>query len=582
MLQIKPLILLGSALAILSGCASMDQTEIAPPEEPAPVAKSDPAPAEEPEPVYGSFEPETLYALLVAELAGQRERYDILLSSYLHQAQKTGDPGLAERATRIATYLKANQAALSAADLWVKVAPDSIKAKQALAVQLIKARKFEQAVELLEVILQANGEANFEYLAINTKDLNQSDRNEILGHFNRLLESRPENTRLLFGKTILLQLGGRVQEALSTADQLHRLQQDTQSLLLQTKLLHQLGKTKKALSSLKRELKQDPDNKQVRLLYAQILIDTKMLAEAQEQFKRLVDAHPEDGQLRLTLALIALENKYHGEAKHHLSQLLTHNELAEDAHYYLAQVAEAEQQPELAVQHYQQVLLSDKNVSAHSRIGHLLLQQKQLIELQQIFLQSRLAVPEKAKTLFMLEADLLTKYEYAESALVLLNVALTQYPDDINLLYSRALTSERLNDLAAMERDMRRILGLQPDNATVLNALGYTLADRTDRYHEAMELISRANELKPNDPAITDSLGWALFRLGKFEESIKLLEKAFADFPDHEVAAHLGEALWMNGQYERARKIWSEALRKRPDSKILRRVLERLNPEQLK
>lgn len=579
MRQIKKFIILGGTLAILSGCATMEQAETAPPVEPTTVAKPDPAPAEEP--VYGSFEPETLYALLVAELAGQRERYDILLSSYLHQAQKTRDPGLAERATRIATYLKANQAALSAADLWAEVAPNSVKAKQALAVQLIKARKFEQAVELLEVILEANGDANFEYLAINTKDLNQSDRSEILKQFNRLLESRPDNTRLLFGKTILLQLGGRVQEALSTAGQLHTLQQDTQSLLLQAKLLHQLGKTKKALSSLNKELKQDPDNRQVRLLYAQILIDSKMLTKAQEQFNLLVESNPEDGQLRLTLALIALENSYHSEAKHHLSQLLTDDKLSEDAHYYLAQVAETEQQPKLAIQHYQKVLRSDKSVSAHSRIGHLLLQQKQLIELQQIFLQSRLTVPKKAKTLFMLEADLLTKYSYAESALVLLNVALTEHPDDINLLYSRALTSERLNDLAAMERDMRRILGLQPDNATVLNALGYTLADRTDRYHEAMELISRANELKPNDPAITDSLGWALFRLGKYEESIKLLEKAFADFPDHEVAAHLGEVLWMSGQYERARKIWTDALEKKPDSEILKRVVERLNPEQL-
>ena len=246
----------------------------------------------------------------------------------------------------------------------------------------------------------------------------------------------------------------------------------------------------------------------------------------------------------------------------------------------MAQIAEAEENVELAIAHYHQVSSGDKLVAAHSRMGHLLLEQDKVRLAQQLFEESRSKNPEQSKTLYMLEAELLSKYQLAEVAIALLNQALSVHPDDINLLYTRAMTSEKLNDLVGLEKDLRKILGIQPDNATVLNALGYTLADRTDRYQEALELISKANELKPNDPAITDSMGWAFFRLGNYEESIRLLEKALSEYPDHEVAAHLGEVLWITGQRDKAQQVWLKALEQKPDSTIIKQVMERLNPEQ--
>ncbi|MCF7980619.1 MAG: tetratricopeptide repeat protein [Pseudomonadales bacterium] len=583
----KSFIYIVAVFFLLTGCASQQSSTTSIPNQPA-KAEAETAPVnthQQPEklkPAQGSFEPDTLYALLVAELAGQRKRYDMLLSNYLHQARKTRDPGIAERATRIAIYLKADKAALTTALLWAEVAPNDINAKQILAIQLIKANQFEQAVLLLETVLNEGGEANFEYLAASTKHLNQSERNEVLTHFDRLLTTHPDNTRLLFGKVILLQINGRGEEALKTANHLYQLKPDTRNQLLKIRLLHQLGKTKEALKLLTKSLEDEPSDKQIRLLYAQLLIDTKALPEAYQQFSILVEQNPWDSQLRLTLALIALENKQVAEARLHLSRLLQDEKFTEDAHYYLAQMAESDNRLEEAITHYQEVVSGDKAINAHSRLGKLLLSGQHPDQLNQIFQQSRQNNPDNARTFYLLEADLLAKYGYAEPGIRLLTQALDEYPEDINLLYSRAMAAEKINDLGAMEQDLRRILGKEPDNANVLNALGYALADRTDRYHEALELISRANELKPNDPAITDSLGWAFFRLGNYQESIKLLEKALAEFPDHEVAAHLGEVLWITGQHERAKQIWSEALKRKPDSLIIKRVLERLNPEQLK
>ena len=576
MLFIKKLSIVIS-LALMAGCASVKLTDSTDHHD----QTKQVIPESSVEPTYGAFEPETLYALLVAEFAGQSERYDLLLSNYLHEAKKTRDPGIAEHTTRIATYLKANQAAMTAAQIWVEVAPDNIKAKQALALQLIKAKQFAPALQLMEETLAANDKASFEFLALNTRNLKQSERNSILSEFDRLLKKYPQNRQLLFGKTILLQLSGRLDEAVKSAEKLHTVQNNTQSLMLKAKMIYQSGKSEKALKFLESHLTGDSENKQVRLLYGQLLIDQKNLLKAQGQFAILAQQYSKDHQLRLTLALIALENNDLELAEQLFNQLSSVPDMAEEAHYYLAQLAESKENFELAVSHYHKVTSGDKAVAAHSRMGHLLLEKQQNTRVQLLFEESRLANPDQSKTLYMLEAELLSKYEYVEDAITLLNQALIEYPNDINLLYTRAMTSEKLNDLVGLEKDLRIILGLQPDNATVLNALGYTLADRTNRYQEALELISKANELKPNDPAITDSMGWAFFRLGNYEESIRLLEKALAEFPDHEVAAHLGEVLWMTGQRERAQRIWREALEQKPDSTIIKRVLERLNPEQL-
>jgi Flp pilus assembly protein TadD len=109
-----------------------------------------------------------------------------------------------------------------------------------------------------------------------------------------------------------------------------------------------------------------------------------------------------------------------------------------------------------------------------------------------------------------------------------------------------------------------------------LNALGYTLSDRTTRYAEAKALIEHAHQLNPEDPAVLDSLGWVNYRLGNLDEAERLLRQALERFPDHEVAAHLGEVLWAKGEQREARKIWGKALEQQPDSPVLRSTIKRL------
>ena len=158
----------------------------------------------------------------------------------------------------------------------------------------------------------------------------------------------------------------------------------------------------------------------------------------------------------------------------------------------------------------------------------------------------------------------------------MINEGLEQYPNDLNLLYTRAMLAEKRDDLAQLETDLRYIIQREPEHAMALNALGYTLADRTTRYEEARELIEKAHQLNPDDPAILDSLGWVNYRQGNLDEAERLLRQALEKFPDHEVAAHLGEVLWAQGKQRDARRVWRDALSATPDSPILRDTLLRL------
>ena len=127
-----------------------------------------------------------------------------------------------------------------------------------------------------------------------------------------------------------------------------------------------------------------------------------------------------------------------------------------------------------------------------------------------------------------------------------------------------------------LEQDLRKIIEANPDSGHALNALGYTLADRTDRYQEAYDYLQRAIALLPNDPAVLDSMGWIKYRLGDYEESLDYLRRAYKLNTDPEIASHLSEVLWISDQREEARDIWQRAIEQAPDNEYLLDVKERL------
>ncbi|MBH2032049.1 MAG: tetratricopeptide repeat protein [Pseudomonadales bacterium] len=526
--------------------------------------------------VYRSFSEDSLFALLSAELAGQRNRYDLALSNYVEQANTTQDAGVAERAFRIAEYLGAEQAALETAQIWAKNAPDNLDAQRATAIQLARAGQYERAMQVMETVLQAQGDTHFDFLALSAAETDPDTRNGLLHSFDRLLLKHPENGQLLFGKALLLQQDGKPEAALQLLEAHSASSQEVTPLLLRVRLLQTLQRADEAVPLLEDGIRLHPDEKRLRLTYARLLVDQERMDDARAEFASLVQQFPEDDDLRLSLALVCMENQDWLAASAYFEELIGRNAHVDAAHFNLGRAYEERNEPDNALNEYAQVGPGTDYLPAQMRQTELLLSAKRVEQASNRLSKARDEQPDYAIQLYLIETEALAKHQYIDRAWGIAEQALLQYPDDLNLLYTRAMLAEKRDDLTQLEADLRSILAREPENAMALNALGYTLADRTTRYAEARALIEQAYQLNPQDPAVLDSLGWVNFRQGQLDVAEGLLRQALENFPDAEVAAHLGEVLWANGKQREARKVWAAALANDPESPILRSTLLRL------
>ncbi|MEX6501725.1 tetratricopeptide repeat protein [Pseudomonas zhanjiangensis] len=562
-----------TALALLGGCQAFAPSA---PDSMPPVEESSP-PSEPAEPQeYASFSEETLFALLTAELAGQRNRFDIALGNYVQQANATQDPGVAERGFRIAEYLGAEQAALDTALIWAQNAPDNLDAQRAAAIQLARAGRYDESMDYMESVLQRQGDTHFDFLALSAAETDPDTRAGLLQSFDRLLQKHPANGQLLFGKALLLQQDGRPQEALELLEAQPAKKNEIAPLLLRTRLLQGLKRGDEALPLLQKAVRKHPDDKRLRLTYARLLVEQQRLDDAKGEFVALVQRFPEDDDLRFSLALVCLEAESWREGIIYLEELIERGSHVDAAHYNLARAYEEMGEPESALIEYGLVGPGNDFLPAQARQAELLLSSQRGDEASNRLSKARESQPDYAIQLYLIESEALSKQDQHERAWQLIQQALEQYPEDLNLLYTRAMLAEKRDDIERLEQDLRFILERDPENSMALNALGYTLADRTTRYAEARSLIEQAYRLNPDDPAILDSLGWVNFRQGNLDEAERLLRLALRRFPDPEVAAHLGEVLWAQGKQREARKIWANALKEQPDSSILRSTLLRL------
>jgi tetratricopeptide (TPR) repeat protein len=179
---------------------------------------------------------------------------------------------------------------------------------------------------------------------------------------------------------------------------------------------------------------------------------------------------------------------------------------------------------------------------------------------------------------WLTEAQILQQAGQNEAAIAVLDEALEQFQQSIALRYSRALIAASEGNIALTESDLMIVLEQDPGNAAAMNALGYTLADQTDRFDEAEELIRRAYELLPDDAAVIDSMGWVAFKQGRLDEAERYLRMAMNLDDNPEIAAHLGEVLWVQGREDEARAVWNAALELTVENEVLNSTLERLQP----
>ena len=569
-LSIPSPLLLALGGLLLGGCSALSTPE---PAAPAPAAAVE-KPAEPVE--YGQFRQDTLYDLLTAEIAGQRNRFDIALDNYIYQARETRDAGVTERAMRVAEFLGAEKPALDMALLWVELDSQNPEALRSAAIHLARTGQHEQAMDMMQRALDLHGETHFDFLALAAAETDEPTRKALLESLSQMLQRHPENTQLAFAKALLLQQAGRSQEALELLEQHPGTDKAPAAILLHSRLVIE-NDPKRAQEILYRGLESFPADTRLRLLLARMLVSSGDYRAASTQYAKLVRDNPDDPDLRLSLGLVYLELGDSAEAVDQLQQVLDTNPNNNTARYHLGNAQLANGDPDAALETWQSINSGTELLTSRLQISQLLVKQGHLDALSELLQKDREEYPQHALTLYQIEIETLA--DQPEQAIERTNAALRAYPVESSLLYTRAMLNEQLGNSEAAVQDLSTIIEREPDNAMALNALGYTLADRNERLDEALDLLQRAAALAPDDPAVRDSLGWVHYRLGNLDRAEQLLRDAFTNFPDQEVAAHLGEVLWRQGNKREARQVWRQGLEQAPDSQLIPATRERLEAE---
>lgn len=568
---------------VLAGCSSLapspNESDTVMHNEQHSVHYSVPTLPKEPEPTrYKPIPAETLFSLMAAEMAGQRQQYDVALENYLWQAKLTRDPDIAERAARIAQFVGSQRHAVEALTVWLEEDPENPAAHQTAAQLLMEVGDFQRALYHLERVQQLTGLSQYDYLASNAGPLSTEQKQDLLLALEQLKAQQPQNASLLFAIGLMHQHLEQYNAALDNTNRALKIQPTLLSASLQkARILALLNRQNEALKWLADLRKQHPNHKGIQILRARILLEQQRLTEARDAFYDLHKNFPEDTAILLSLALLNEEIGNYEEARSSFYQLLANGAHTNEAHFYLGRMDDTENNPLAAINHFSQVGASREYLPAQLRAGVLMHEVHGLEAAREYLTEQREQQPRYKLELIRIETELLLDSEQYDDAYALLTQALKEVPESIDLLYVRAMVSERQNNLPRLENDLRAVLALNPQHIEALNALGYALADRTDRWQEALDLIQQAYKLAPDNAAIIDSLGWVYFRLGDIDAAQPLLERAFELMKDHEVAAHLGELLWITGAKQRALSVWQQGFEHSPDSSIIQRTLERLN-----
>jgi len=333
-----------------------------------------------------------------------------------------------------------------------------------------------------------------------------------------------------------------------------------------------------AIAYLRDFLKANPDARPVAGALAQRYVEQKQYAEARAVMQKLWDEDKSSRDLEFAVASIALSMKDYAEAERMFRDLKAAGYGESGAmDLYLAQIAEENKRYDEAIVRYQAIAEGDRAWLAKLRIGAMLGKQGKTAEARKWFAELPAVTIDERVQVRQAEAQMLRDANDPAGAYAVLVKAIDEFPESAELIYDSALLAERLDRIDEAESKLRKLVALKPDDAQSLNALGYTLVDRTPRTAEGFALIERAHKLSPNDPFIMDSMGWALFRLGRLDEAETYLRRAIAERPDAEIAAHLGEVLWAKGDRDSARAIWKAQLDANPDNAVLKETVNRLS-----
>ena len=521
---------------------------------------------------------ELVYYILVAELAGQRGDISVAAELYNKAATFSDSPAVAGRSTQVANFTRDKKRINRALKRWMEVAPNDADVYIMQAPFKMMDGDFDAVVTLVDTALGLAPEKLSQFLAQIADNLSELAKPEQgLAVLQGLALYKQENTETLFVYARLAEFYKHYQDALVAINVvLEENVNREDALILKAEILQRLGKGQDAMALLKYKAAKETASEALLFAYAKVLGENNKTADARAIFERLHSSKPDNEEILFALGLLALEEKKGKQAKHYFNQLIKLGDSGKQASYFMGLSEELNKNIDAALIWFASVPAdSSRFQAAQSRYVNLLANKGQLDKARLHLKLLRAEQPDRELQYYIFEAAFLREHDQNQAAFDLYTEALLSFSNNVELLYGRAMTAESLHRLSVLEDDLGAILELNPNNDVVLNALGYTLTDRTDRHQEALILIEKAISIKPNDPFYLDSLGWVYYRLGDLDSAIRYLKQAIDLQEDSEFLAHLGEVLWQKGQHAEAKKVWQQGLNQDQDNDLLNETMRR-------
>ena len=558
-----------SAALLLAACQSTAVTPFAEREDPLASAP----------PIERGLDAEGLATLMTAEIAGQRGDYRTASQGYLAMAERYQSVALIERAALAARFSDDPGLFETTARRWRELAPEAEAPARLLSGLAMQRGDWQDGLDQRLALARRGGHAeltNFVEQAIDAGANLAPLLDKLLEHLEVVDTSRTQHHDAVLATALLEAASGqpaRAQQRLDGLDDSHA--ELPELWLTRARLALDRGDAAAARDASRRGLEVSPDDGRFILMLAQSELMLGNVEAAEAQTDTLLERHVGSGDLRLALAQLYLDEDYPEPARRLLLPLISTDDTPALAFTLLGAIAEEEGEVDNALLYYRQVPSGEHFLQARLFAARMLIEADRLPDARAFLRIERLRHSDQAASLAALEVELLVQHGLDAEAEALLEQQLDETPDSDELLYLRAMRAFNAGDLAAMERDLQRIIDNDPDHAMALNALGYTLVDLTERTEEGMALVERAYRLAPDNPAILDSMGWGYHRLGDDERALPYLERAYASMPDQEIAAHLAEVLWELGREEEARELIREAYARFEERPVVDELLER-------
>jgi tetratricopeptide (TPR) repeat protein len=551
-------------------------------------AQSEPAAAVAPDAISNSkMNADSMLMILLGELKLTQGEPGAAYSLMLEAAKKTGDAQLFNRAVEIALNARSGPPALEAAKAWKQAFPKSREANRFVLQIMVALNQLPESLMPLRTDLLLSPEED-QVKAINgivqiyaqaqDKELATAVVEQALVPFvDKPLTAAASWTTIGRMKVAAKKLP----EALDAAKKATAKDSKAIEPGLLALELFSLGSSE--AEELLQKVIQTADNAMpLRLSYARILIDNQRTKEALAQLVNITEKSPALSEAWLLQAAVLIDGGQDDEAKNVLLRFVAlekdkeNNTGLSQAYLMLSQITLRQKKTSESEEWLNKIEDPEALAQVQIQRANLLASRGEISKARALIQQLPNITPQAKRTRLQAEVKLLRDYKMYEQTYQVLLSATKETPDDLELRYELAMMAERLNRVDEMERLLKSVIEAKPDFFHAYNALGFALADRNIRLKEARELIVTALEFAPDDPMITDSLGWVEYRMGNKVAALAILERAYEIKNDAEIGAHLGELYWVLGRKDEALKVWREAKKLAPTNEILLETLKRL------